>query len=99
MPYTTTTRVTYVHKNDKMCFRDDPSRKYYYHEEYVPVRQVAHGHHHHHHRSSPTRVSYHSSTARHSHYSSASPRVSTSSYRVAGAPVVYQERTRETRYH
>ncbi|KAI1639530.1 hypothetical protein F4809DRAFT_119456 [Biscogniauxia mediterranea] len=98
MPYTTTTRVTYVHQNDKMCFRD-PERKHYYHQEIVPVRQVAHGHHDHHHHhhhnrsSSQPRVSYHSSTTRYS----ASPRVSTSSYRHS-SPVVYQERLRETRY-
>lgn len=77
-----------------MCFRAEPSRKYYYHEEYIPVRQHhghhhGHhsGHHHHHHHqprvSTPVYVSY--------------PRVSTSSHRHSG-PIVY-ERPNQTRYY
>ncbi|KAI0385959.1 hypothetical protein F5Y04DRAFT_245137 [Hypomontagnella monticulosa] len=75
-----------IERTREMCFRAEPSRKYYYHEEYIPVRQ-AHLHHHH---SSAPRVSYHS------HHSHHSPRVSTTSYRRSG-PIVY-ERTSQTRY-
>ncbi|KAI3342645.1 hypothetical protein F4824DRAFT_442830, partial [Ustulina deusta] len=81
MPYTTTIITRYYHRSEpaNMCFRAAPSRKYYYHEEYIPVRPH-HGHHHHHHHghprvSTPVRVSY--------------QRVSTSSHR-HGGPIVYE---------
>lgn len=101
MPTTTTTTRTYVHTEPAMCFRAEP-KKYYYHQEYIPVRQVhhphhhghhhGHHHHHHHHSTSPVpRASYNS--VRHSH----SPRVSTSSHHRSG-PVVYQS-TSKTRYY
>ncbi|ORY57489.1 uncharacterized protein BCR38DRAFT_449254 [Pseudomassariella vexata] len=83
MSYQTIKATTYVSRT--MCFKAEPSKKYYYHEEVIPVRQV-HAHHHHH-RSHAPRASYHSSH---------SPRVSQTSYRRSG-PVVYQ-RTSQTRY-
>jgi hypothetical protein len=89
MPYTKTTITRLYHHHSEpftMCFRSEPSRKYYYHEEYIPVRQH-HGHHQHHHHhpraSTPARVSY--------------PHVGTSSYRHSG-PVVYEQRSSQTRY-
>ncbi|KAI2613681.1 uncharacterized protein GGS25DRAFT_10408 [Hypoxylon fragiforme] len=87
-PSPSSSSTTTTIRETKMCFRAEPSRKHYYHEEYIPVRQV----HHHQHRSSTPRASYHSH-----HVHAHSPRVSTTSYR-RSTPVVY-ERTSQTRYH
>lgn len=82
---------------ERMCFRADPVRhngNYYYREEYhEPTRRHQHHHHTHAHYSRSSRSSV-------PVYVTHSPRVSTSSYRVASAssPVMYETRTSTTRY-
>jgi len=79
---------------ERMCFRAEPVRhngNYYYREEYhQPTRRHHHHTHAHYSRSSRSSVPV---------YVTHSPRVSTSSYRVASAsPVMYETRTSTTRY-